>query len=168
MLPIAPPGFNFLSLVLGDSLDRAIDEECCLFYVALTRSVESLFIITANSDLSPFLDGLLNDIRELAWSEHPLLSGPTKRIIVRVANQPGGTTTYAIKDLLKADSYRWSMSGWHAWVRTYPADGFSIDKLFNDALWAKQGDGIEVRFYDDLDKMLAVYRVVAGKWSSAS
>jgi DNA helicase-4 len=167
--PLLHPDLVF-TRILGDSLDRAVDEERRLFYVALTRAAESLFIVTANNDLSPFLEGLSNDVQGLEWSDYPPLSGPVKHITVRVGNLSGkgGRTTYAIKDLLKADGYQWSTSGWHAWVRTYPTDGFSIDKLLSDALWAGQGDGLDVRFYDDLDKMLAVYRVVAGKWSSVS
>ena len=162
--PLLHPDLVF-TRILGDSVDRTVDEERRLFYVALTRAANSVFIVTAKSDLSPFLERL-EDVQRIDWSDYPPLGGPTKRIIVRVGNQSerSDRPTYAIKDLLKADGYRWSSTEWPAWVRIYPADGFSVDRLLNDALWAAQGDGIEVRLYDDIDNMLMVYRAYRGEW----
>lgn len=44
--------------VFGDSIEQVIEEERRLFYVALTRAVEHLFIITETNNQSPFLEEL--------------------------------------------------------------------------------------------------------------
>jgi len=46
---------------------------------------------------------------------------------VRVGNQKGygGRPTINIRDLLKAEGYNWTASGWQAWYRTYPANGLA-------------------------------------------
>jgi hypothetical protein len=71
--------------------------------------------------------------------------------------------SYAIKDLLKAEGYRWNTTGWKAWCRTYPAQRFSIEEFFAKAVWISCADGIEVRLYDDLETQIAIYRVEKGQ-----
>jgi DNA helicase IV len=51
-----------LARVFGDSIERVIAEERRLFYVALTRVVERLFILTEKNNFSPFLEDLRNSI----------------------------------------------------------------------------------------------------------
>ena len=155
--------------VLGDTIERVIDEERRLFYVALTRAVEHLFILTEANNVSPFLEDLKSrkTIPSLNWSDYPPLVGSIKRITARVGNQDGrgGTTTYAIKDLLKAEGYRWNTTGWKAWCRTCPAQNFSVQEFLTKAMWISRADGIELRFYDDLENMLAIYRIDRGQWT---
>ena len=81
-------------------------------------------------------------------------AGSIKRITARVGNQDGrgGNSTYAIKDLLKAEGYRWNTTGWKAWCRTCPAQSFSVQEFLAKAMWISRADGIELRFYDDLEK----------------
>jgi DNA helicase IV len=158
-----------LARVFGDSIERVIAEERRLFYVALTRAVERLFILTEKNNFSPFLEDLRNSIylSSLDWSVYPPLVGPMKRITVRVGNQDGRgkNGTFEIKDMLKAEGYRWSTNGWKAWSHTWPVNGFSVQDFSAHAMWSLRADGIEVRFYDDLDNMVAIYRVDKGKWS---
>lgn len=163
--PLIHPDLIFTH-VFGDSLKRVVDEERRLFYVALTRAVEHLFILTETNNLSPFLEELKSrkTIPSLNWSDYPPLVGSTQRITVRVGNQDGrgGNGTYAIKDLLKAEGYNWN-SRLKAWCRTYPAQNFSLQQFFDNAEWSSHAVGIEVRFYDDFEKMLAIYRVDRGQ-----
>ncbi|MEA5621932.1 hypothetical protein [Nostoc sp. UHCC 0251] len=72
--------------------------------------------------------------------------------------------TYAIRDLLNAEGYRWRTIGWSAWCCTYPAQDFSIQQYFDNAQWISHACGIEVRFYDDLENMLAKYHVDSGQF----
>jgi len=143
------------------------DEERRLFYVALTRAVEHLFILTETNNLSPFLEELRNrkTISSVNWSDYQSLVGSIKHLTIKVGNEDGrgGNGTYAIKDLLKAEGYRWRTTGWSAWCRTYPAHNFSIQQFFDDAEWISPAVGIEVRFYDDFEKILAIYRVDRGQ-----
>ncbi|MTJ37019.1 hypothetical protein, partial [Dolichospermum sp. UHCC 0260] len=66
--------------------------------------------------------------------------------------------TYTIRDLLKAEGYRWNDTI-KFWYRTYPAEGFSIPEYFDSANWISQAVGIEVRFDDDEENELAVYHI---------
>lgn len=166
--PLLHPDLIF-TRVFGDSVERVVDEERRLFYVALTRAVERLFILTETNNVSPFLEELKSrkTISSLNWSDYPPLVGSIKRITIKVGNQDGrgGNGTYAIKDLLKAEGYRWGTIGWKAWCRTLPTERFSIQSFFDEAVWISRADRIEVRFYDDLEKMLAIYRLDRGQWT---
>lgn len=166
--PLLHPDLVFSS-VFGDTMKQVVDEERRLFYVALTRAVEHLFILTETNNISPFLEELKSkkNIPSLNWSDYPPLVGSTKHITVRVGNQDGrgGNGTYAIRRLLQNEGYRWNSSGWNNWFRTYPAQSFSVHQYFDNADWISQAAGIEVRFYDDLEKTLAIYRIDRGQWT---
>lgn len=163
--PLLHPDLMF-TRVFGDSIERVVDEERRLFYVALTRAVEHLFILTETNNLSPFLEELnkIKKIPSLNWSHYPPLVGATQCITVKVRNQDGrgGNGTYAIKDLLKAEGYNRN-SRLQAWCRTYPAENFSIPQFFDKAKWTSCAVGIEVQFEDDFEQMLAIYHVERGQ-----
>jgi DNA helicase IV len=164
--PLIHPDLMF-TRVFGDSLEQIIDEERRLFYVALTRAVERLFILTETNNLSPFLEELKSrrTISLLDWLDYPPFVSNVQRITVKVGNQPGtgGNGTYTIKDLLKAEGYKWKSLGWQSWYCTYPAQDFSIQQYFDNARWISHAVGIEVRFYDDLQNILAKYHVEQGQ-----
>lgn len=164
--PLLHPDLMF-SRVFGDTIERVVEEERRLFYVALTRAVEHLFIITETNNVSPFLEDLQKrkKISTLDWSNYPPMVETTKHIIVRIGNQDGrgSKPTVSIKDLLKAENYIYRTTVWGNWLRTYSAQGFSVKELFAKAMWISHADGVEVRFYDDLENMLAIYRIDGGQ-----
>ena len=166
--PLLHPDLIF-TRVFGDSIKQVVDEERRLFYVALTRAAEHLFIFTETNNASPFLEELKcrTNIPSLTWSDYPPLIGATQHITVRVGNQDGQDKngTYAIKKLLKDGGYHWNSIGWKNWFRTYPANGFSVHQYFDNADWISQAARIEVRFYDELETVLAIYRVDKGQWT---
>ncbi|MEH1945636.1 MAG: hypothetical protein V7K77_01370 [Nostoc sp.] len=51
-----------------------------------------------------------------------------------------------------------------AWCCTYPEKDFSIEQYFDNAQWISHAAGIEVRFYDDLENILAKYLVERGQY----
>ena len=167
--PLIHPDLMF-TRVFGDSIESVVNEERRLFYVALTRAVETLFIITESKNSSPFLDELNSrtKISVLNWSDYQTFIGvgTIRYITVKVGNQDGkgSNGTIAIKDLLKAEGYIWKPEVWPAWCRTYPAEGFSVQQYFNNANWISQAVGIEVRFYDDGENKSEVYRVNQGQY----
>ncbi|MEH2275950.1 MAG: UvrD-helicase domain-containing protein [Nostoc sp.] len=165
--PLIHPDLMF-SRVFGDSIEQVVAEERRLFYVTLTRAVEHLFIITETKNLSPFLEELKSRrrINSLDWLDYPPFVGSRQRIIVKVGNQAGRgiTPTIKIRDFLKAEGYTWRAIEWSAWFCTYPAQDFSIEQYFDNAQWISQAAGIEVRFYDDLENMLAKYHVDRGQY----
>ncbi len=164
--PLLHPDLIF-TRVLGDTIERVIKEERRLFYVALTRAVEHLFIFTETNNLSPFLDNLQDKttIPLLNWSNYLPVAGETKRITVKVSNQngQGSKGTCAIKELLRAEDYNWN-SPLKAWWRTYPAQDFSVKLFFDKTKWISCASGIELRFCDDLENLLAIYSVDGGQW----
>ncbi|QSV56928.1 MAG: UvrD-helicase domain-containing protein [Dolichospermum sp. UKL201] len=167
--PLIHPDLMF-TRVFGDSIESVVNEERRLFYVALTRAVETLFIITESKNSSPFLDELNSrtKISVLNWSDYQTFIGvgTIRYITVKIGNQDGkgSNGTIAIKDLLKAEGYIWKPEVWPAWCRTYPAEGFSIPEYFDNANWISQAVGIEVRFYDDGENKSEVYRVNQGQY----
>ena len=164
--PLIHPNIMF-TRVLGDSIESVVNEDRRLFYVALTRAVETLFIVTESKNPSPFLDELNSrtEISVLNWSDYqPFMGvGNIRYITVKISNQIGKSSngTYTIRDLLKAEGYRWNDTI-KFWYRTYPAEGFSIPEYFDSANWISQAVGIEVRFDDDEENELAVYLVDPG------
>ena len=164
--PLLHPDLIF-TRVFGDSVERVVAEERRLFYVALTRAVKELFILTETGNFSPFLEDLEGNIKlsRLEWSDYPPLVGPTQYITIRVGNQNGRgpAPTLAVRDLLKATGYSWK-SQRNTWDSAQPAEGFSITEFANQARWSDSADGIEVRFYDNLENEVALCHINRGVW----
>ena len=167
--PLLHPDLIF-TRVFGDSIERVVAEERRLFYVALTRAAEDLFILTETDNFSldnfsPFLEDLERNIElsRLAWSDYPPLVGTTKYITIRVGNQSGrgAKPTIDIKGWLNKEGYRWDGETWYS---TRPAEGFSVREFANQTIWGDLSDGIEVQFYDHLDNKIALYHVDGGQW----
>ena len=156
--PLLHPNLIF-TRIFGDSIEHIVAEERRLFYVALTRAEEDLFILTETNNFSPFLEDL--ELSRLEWLDYP----PTKHITIRVSNQDGRGTepTKAIKHLLRSDNYRWHSKS-KFWYSIRPIEGFSVREFINRAMWSKSADGIAVRFYD-LENKAALYHVDRGQWS---
>lgn len=166
--PLIHPDLMF-TRVFGDSIESVVNEERRLFYVALTRAVETLFIVTESKNLSPFLEELNSktEMSVLNWSDYQTFIGlgTIRYITVKVTNQDGkgSNGTYTISHLLKAEGYEWKKTK-KVWYRTYPAEGFSIPKYFNNANWISLAMGIEVQFCDDGENKSEVYRVHQGQY----
>ncbi len=154
--PLIHPNLIF-TRVFGDSVESVVDEERRLFYVALTRAVENLFILTKTNNFSPFLEDLERSmgLTRLEWS-----------ITIRVGKQRRGrgNGTYAIKELLRAEGYDW-IDEEKVWESVETAEGFSVTEFANQARWSHSADGIEVGFYDYLDNEVARYHVDGGQWN---
>jgi DNA helicase-4 len=157
--------------IFGDSVEGMTAEERRLFYVALTRAVEDLFILTETDNVSPFLEDLEKNMRlsKLKWSDYPPLVGETKYFTIRVGNQygHGPKPTMAIRDLLKAEEYGWDNKS-KTWYTVLSAEGFSVKEFADQTIWCDSAAGIEVRFCDDFDNEIAKYNVDHGRWRCIS
>lgn len=165
--PLIHPDWAF-SRVLGDCPEKIIKEERRLLYVALTRAVEKLVIITDGRSKSPFLEEL--ERRQfpsaINWADYPPARDTTTRLVVKVGNQVrrGVPPTLAIKDVLKATGYQWQPTGWPGWAKIFPAEGFRMETIQAE-LWAESADGIDVRIYDDTETLTAHFLINASNWN---
>ena len=164
--PLIHPDLIF-TRIFGDSVESVIAEERRLFYVALTRAVESLYILTETHNISPFLEDI--ELTRLNWSDYPPSKESTRYFSIRVGNQRGRGTnpTVRIKDLLRAEGYDWKPR-FEAWCIFQLAEGFSLKEFIGQSIWCDSAAGIEVRICDDLDNELAIYNVDHGKWRHIS
>lgn len=164
--PLIHPDWIF-SRILGDSLEKIAEEERRLLYVALTRAADTLVIVTDGKNKSPFLMELERQmpLAAIDWAEYPPTKGTTTRLVVKIGNQEklGGTPTIAIKDLLRASRYQYQSSGWRGWVKTFPAEGFRLGALRSE-LWSASANGVDLRVFDDAEKLLARYLIDEGRW----
>ena len=164
--PLLHPNLIF-TRVFGDSIEGVTDEERRLLYVALTRAVEELYILTKSGNFSPFLEDLEEHIKlsRLEWSDFPPVEDTSKHITIRVCNQDGrgSKPTVEIKDLLIAEGYRWDKKS-TPWYIVCPADEFSVARFIHQTTWGKSAAGVEVRFCDHLDIAVAIYHVDKGEW----
>ena len=164
--PLVHPNSVFLR-ILGDTPDTIEEEERRLFYVALTRAVEQLVIITEQGDRSPFLADIENgtDLSPIDWDAFPPVAGKTSCLVVKVGNQcdQGPAPTINIKEELKASGYQWQSTGWKAWAKSFAATGFNIMSLKKE-IWASAADGADVRIFNDQDLLVARYLINADQW----
>ena len=167
--PLIHPDWVF-TRALGDHVEKIIDEEKRLFYVALTRAVNTLIVLSESGNFSPFLESLLEKIpiSTLEWAQYPPLKELQSRVTVKVGNREGEGVgpAFKIKDQLKAEGYQWTSTGWKSWRRTYAAEGFSVKGLYESSTWMSAANGIEVRVYDDYDALVERCWVHDGRYRS--
>ena len=167
--PLIHPNWIFLR-IFGETPQKIIEEERRLLYVALTRAIDKLVIITDGENKSPFLDELEHQppIQEINWDEYesPRNKNPRSRLIVWVGNQKGqGSPTIAIKDLLQADQFEWWQKGdpGPGWMKYFPGREFRLEKLKSKA-WAKAADGIDLHVLDENEDTVARFLINKGDW----
>ena len=164
--PFIHPDWIFTK-IFGDDLSKVILAEQRLFYVAITRAVNGLIIITRGAEKSPFLEKLIssNHIR-LMWDKLPPLiyRGTSDRYLVKVSNmkERGSNPTYNIKEELKESGYRWAENRY--WWKFFSVETFNIGIIKSDK-WARKADGVLVEIFDGTDtNCLASYTVESTRW----
>ena len=166
--PLIHPDWVF-NRILGENIEGIVDEERRLFYVALTRAKQNLYLVTDSGQNSPFLAELNNRIipKNINWMEYPPTDFDQCHITVRVGNQKdrGTNPTFSIKDRLIGEKFRWDGKTWNTVVPIQGSASRTIENLIDQSKWSKIGDGLEVRFYDSQEMVIAAYTVNSGKWS---
>lgn len=143
--PLIHPNWVFLR-VFGDCVNDIVDEERRLFYVAVTRAMNSLALVTETRRESPFLD----DIRRhyafdpFLWKDFaPMPSLDGARLEIRVSN------AYSVRDQLKDLGYTWNSKETY-WHKVVPEEGFSFERLLAQT-WVQPK--IKVEVYDERGKL---------------
>jgi DNA helicase-4 len=169
--PFIHPDWVF-SRILGSDLSSVMNEERRLLYVASTRAIVKLIVLTDQKEITPFLDLQTNKdlIQEIKWEN---LEGPTsvtRQVLALVGNstQSRGDGTFPLRDLFKSSGYEYIPGVWSHWRKAYVASNFSIDEL-REELWAKKGEnvkksGIEVRLIVSPDVEFARYSLEDDLW----
>lgn len=167
--PLIHQDWIFLQ-VLGESVGKITDEERRLFYVALTRAVDTLAIFTTKHKKSPFLEDVEKHLplMPLPWNMLPPVAVGPEHLAVMVGNYlwdelHDPTPTMTIKAMLMQDNYKYRSGIWPCYVKGHAAEGFAIQSL-QAAAWAQGADGVEVRILDGRNKMVGNYLIHHGQW----
>lgn len=159
--PLIHPAWIF-QRIFGDTIDKLIEDERRLFYVALSRAKEDLYILTMKDEESPFLSAL-GKLKALEWNDYPPVKTDEVSIKVEVCNQRGNyitPPTMLIKEWLKADDYKWD-AGRKAWYHYYSRNDFDISEVLAQA-WTHVADHVCLIQYDEDDQIEVAYLFADG------
>ena len=167
--PLIHPDLLF-NRIFGDNLEKVIDEERRLFYVALTRAKNNLFIIVENNDLPPFVNELSQKFKfeSFDWYLYPAVVGEVKQITVKFSNCDGGNGTFLIKDRLRADGFKFSKFPASNWYRVYPFEKFASQDLrldfLQNSIWSSLSNKVKVEFCNEQEDTIALHIANNGNW----
>ncbi len=169
--PLIHPDWPFFR-IFGDSPLSLTQDDRRLFYVALTRAVESLVVITDSGAESPFLDEIRSRraLPPLPWMEFPpVAERGNRRLLLKIKDAAGReygaqTGTFPIKDQLYACRYQYHGVS-KRWEKSIALDLFNMD-LIRAEPWAASATDVEVNFHDDSETLLASYRIDCGQWTT--
>ena len=158
--------------IFGDDENKLLEDDRRLFYVALTRAKEELYIVLDNFKMSPFVAGLTSkmQLQELDWTKYPIPTTETRFITAKISNQQGrGTSgTINIKELLKADGFKWNGTA-KSWNKVEPVQKFLADgsrlQYLSDRNWSSQANGIEVNLCNEQEEVIASYLANNCNWT---
>lgn len=159
--PLIHPAWIF-QRIFGDTVEKLIEDERRLFYVALSRAKEDLYILTVKGEESPFLSALGKPAL-LVWDDYSPVKTEEVSIKIEVRNQPGAYNTpptMIIKELLKADDYKWDPDR-KAWYRYYSRDDYDIAEIMEQA-WTHSADHVFLIQYDEDDQIEDAYLFADG------
>ena len=159
--PLIHPTWIFMQ-VFGDTLNKLIEDERRLFYVAVTRAKTDLVLLTTIKDKSPFLSEL-GEIGTLRWDALPAFKPERRKTRIEVASQEGygSKPTVNIKELLKSSGFLYH-SKTRSWYRNCNECPISFDNLVNEP-WAKQADHVRVAVFDENNERRGCVLIVNGE-----
>lgn len=164
--PLIHPNYVF-NRIFGETEEKIVDSERRLFYVAITRAIEHLIIFTNTEAMSPFISQIQRHsvVMPLDWSSYTPVLGTKKRVVIEVQNAPSHNYrkagTYAIKDLLQAEAYKWSGTK-RVWTKVFLSEAFDLDVFFEQSLWLSTADSVHIVILDELENQIARFAVSNG------
>lgn len=166
--PLIHPDWAF-ARILGDSPEKIAQEERRLFYVALTRAIDTLVVMTDGRIKSPFLAEIekYQTLGAINWGQYPPVGSPVnRRLVVRVSDAVHklfDSGTYAIRESLNTRKYRWQSVSKY-WEKSFLIQGFSVENLVNEE-WAMIADCVVVEIVDETEQLGARFSVNRGEWT---
>jgi len=158
--PLIHPNWIF-NRIFGDSLNSIIAEEARLFYVALTRAIDTL-IILENQEPSPFLLNILQKqrIEQINWEKFSPIQNLPGHLTIQLSN------TFLIKEFLKKDGYTWDPTN-YVWHQGFEQEKYSL-KTLQHKMWSTQAINVRARIIDHNDTCIGHYVIDSGRWHSIS
>lgn len=113
--PLIHPNWIF-NRIFGDNLEGLIEEERRLFYVASTRAIRNLYLLSnSDEDKTEFLPNS-HTVRSIDWQKHPpFASGPQSKnyYVVKISGN-----TFESKDYIKSLKFKWNGKAKY-WSKTF-------------------------------------------------
>ena len=149
--PLLHPRLKFAKFS-GLTEEAQINEDRRLFYVAVTRAKNQLFIITDANDATRFLSvaSKIKPLMRFDLHSLPHLSSESPYILVVLSPIDGFSGTYPIKQDIKESGYSWRSSRSKAhqgWVKQIDKAKFNIKDLRSEP-WFAGAHGVLVRAID--------------------
>lgn len=154
--------------IFGIEVDTLFDDDRRLFYVAATRAVDQLFVLCESRERrTPYILPSEKFYDDLDWNRFNPPSSLVQRVLVQVEDIKRGST-HAMKELLKADNFKWSAQGKY-WHKSFLHEAFSIELLKNQT-WSNfsstdVSNHVMVTVKDD-ERGSAEFEVLDGKWTT--
>lgn len=168
--PLLHPNWIF-SRILGESVDEIFDESRRLFYVALTRAKEAVFVITESGRESPFVTdiGASPWLREIDWERYPAPSG-REWMTIKI----GGPyeSILPLIPCLKADGFLYQdlsgSGGVRSWDKSYKLSDSTANQILRSPWMVRaEGDpavdGVYMAAFDGFDKPIFRYQFKQGE-----
>jgi DNA helicase-4 len=164
--PLIHPTWVF-SRILGDTLDSIVEESRRLFYVALTRAIQSLFIVVDGDRCSEFVEQIRScpSVGLVEWNEYPACHAGTDCWIVLIKNfatSPSGSNQ-DFREAVRANGYHWADQGVMAWAKEMPKSSDLLWQLKSES-WARLADGLELHVCSTDGDTRARYQISNGCW----
>lgn len=144
----------FFSSIFGDSIEKIFEAERRLFYVALTRAIHKLYIVTEPSKQSPFLNEIIRldfslnsiNIKEQPHFNYSHLHNQKAYFVVKNSLlAPAESGTLLLRSNLKEAGYKYIPSH-KSWIKMVGINSqfkpTNIDQLDKD--WIKLGNYIDL------------------------
>ena len=125
--PFIHPNWVF-NRIFGIDVPTLVEDDRRLFYVAATRAIEQLILLSESREsLTPYLASLTRQCVEVEWTHLRAPDAKVNPVIVQVRDIERGST-YACSDMLKANGFKWSAVA-KCWHKAYVQEMFSVTVL---------------------------------------
>ena len=164
--PFIHPDWYFMSL-FGDTIEKLVEDEERLFYVALTRAIKKLIIFTDGENKSPFMFSIegMKCVKRINWDDYPIhIKSDHYSIVVKNTYDKFSSGTYKIKEALKKDGFIWANPVWRKTISEYEYD---IENLKKSA-WGNVADKVTVTITDSNHNIKETFMITNGSWKDAN